>query len=133
VVVRRALILAIAIVGAVAALSQLRTPQDDRPVAVVGHTGSSVPVATAPAPVRPPVLVSDTTTTMVTVTSEPKVVTSRSSTVVESADGRVTVVHSGSASASTGGNTVVGPGSASVVNGRVTAVGNSSEVRITGP
>ena len=55
----------------------------------------------------------------------------RSSTVVRSGAGRVTVVNEGSGWASTGGNTVFGPPDAHVSNGPVSAVGSSSEVRVS--
>ena len=99
--------------------------EPNQPVAVVGHTGApdAAPVTTtallpAPAP---------------TTTTKPKrntAAATRSTTVVRSDAGGVTVINEGSATASSGGNTVIGPPSATVNEGPVTAVGNSAEVRI---
>lgn len=124
------MLLTLAAIGVIAALAALGTPADERPLAVVGHTGVtgvSLPPPTAAAPEPVP-------TTAAGRSPEPAVVTSRSSTVVTSPSGGVTVVNEGSAAASTGGNTVLGaPGGATVVNGPVTAVGNASQVRISQP
>ena len=116
------------VLGAVVAgVVLLAAPDQERPLAVVGHTGVSVPgqpATTAATPVP----------TTATPAPKPTVVTSRSSTVVTSSSGGVTVVNEGSALASTGGNTVIGaPDGATVVNGPVTAVGNASEVRVSRP
>ena len=125
-VVRRALILAVAVAVATLGLTVLAGSSADRPVAVVGHTGPPMGEVTTTAPVPttaevPPATVANTKVA----------VANRSSTVVRSDSGGVRVVNEGSAVASTGGNTVIGPPDASVSNGPVTAVGNSSEVRIT--
>jgi hypothetical protein len=106
-----------------------------QPVAVVGHTGAPEPLPTttaAPAPAP-----ASTTTTK----PKPKTAAAtRSTTVVRSDAGGVTVVNEGSSTASSGNNTVIGPPSAqgpsgpqsgvTVNEGPVTAVGNSADVRI---
>ena len=96
----------------------LAVPDDDRPVADVGHTDTST---TAPAPAPDPV--TTTTTTPATRT----VVSTRSTPVVRTdPGGEVTIVNEGSAVANTGGNTVIGPPDATVVRGPATAIGNLS-------
>ncbi|MDQ4091498.1 MAG: hypothetical protein M3163_14530 [Actinomycetota bacterium] len=96
------------------------TSASDQPVAVVGQAGvqpaTTTTVTTAPAPAT-------STTAKPTAAA---VAVSRSSTVVRSDSGGVTIVNEGSASVNTGGNTVIGPPSATVVNGPATAVGNVS-------
>jgi len=129
-VVRRGLLVAVAIGAIVAALALARQPDRVEPVAVVGHSQVLSPTTTlAPAAVPVPTPTPSPTPAPAAVA----VAASRSSTVVESGSGRVSVTNEGSAVASTGGNTVVGPGSASVVNGPVSAVGNQSEVRVSRP
>ena len=118
-----ALVVVATLVLAAAAL--LARPEADRPVATVGHAGVETTATTA-VPARAPAPATTTTTK-----PKPKTATAtRSTTVVRSDAGGVTVVNEGSASASTGGNIVVGPPSATVNEGPVTAVGNSAEVRI---
>ncbi len=113
--IRRVLLVA----AAVLAVAVLARPDEDRPLAVVGHAETTT-TATS------------TTKAPTTSTTAPgrTVVSTRSTTVVRSDGGSVTVVNEGSASASTGDNTVIGPPSATVNEGAVTAVGNSAEVRI---
>ena len=123
---RRAVLLGALVTLAVLALTVRAAPEEDRPVALVGHAGAPAPPSTTTPPVP--------TTAMIPVptTAKPTAAASRSSTVVRSdAGGRVTVVNEGSAVASTGGNTVIGPPDASMSNGPVSAVGNSSEVRVS--
>lgn len=124
--------LGLAVVGAAAliAVALLRSPEPDRPLAVTGRAGVEGTTTTAvPAP-------APTTTTA----AKPTVAATRSTTVARSDAGGVTVVNSGSATASSGGNTVIGPPSAqgpsgpqsgvTVNEGPVTAVGNAADVRI---
>jgi hypothetical protein len=116
-----ALALVATLAVAVAALLAGGT-EADQPVAVVGHTGAveAVPATTTlpPAPA-----------TTITV-PKPRAAATRSTTVVRTDAGGVTVVNEGSASASSGNNTVIGRPSAQVNEGPVTAVGNSAGVRI---
>ena len=113
----------LAMVGAAAliAVALLRSPEPDRPLAVTGHAGVET-TSTTPAPAPP----APTTTTA----PKPKVAATRSTTVVRTDAGGVTVVNEGSATASSGSNTVIGPPSAQVNEGPVTAVGNAADVRI---
>ncbi len=117
-------VLGLAGVGAVAllAVALLRSPAPDQPVATVGHAGVETTVTT-PAPALAP---APTTTTK----PKPKAAATRSTTVVRSDAGGLTVVNEGSATASSGNNTVVGPPSATVDEGPVTAIGNTADVRI---
>ena len=97
-------------------------PAPERPVATVGHAGQE-PTTTTPAAAPAP---APTTTT------EPKAkaAATRSTTVVRTDAGGLTVVNEGSATASSGNNTVIGPPTATVNEGPVTAIGNSADVRI---
>lgn len=86
----------LAVVGAVAlvAVALLRSPEPDRPVAVTGHAGVETTTTTlAPAPPPAP-----TTTAR----PAPRAAATRSTTVVRSDAGGVTVVNEGSATASSG-------------------------------
>ncbi len=114
---RRGLAFVLLAAGAVVALALLGVPEEQHPVAVVGHTGPPETSTTMTVTTVPP-----TPTTP----KAPVVAVSRSSTVVRTDAGGVTVVNEGSAVASTGGNTVIGPPDATVVNGPATAVGNVS-------
>jgi hypothetical protein len=122
---RRGIALAVVAAIALAAAVLLAGRADPtQPVAVVGHTGTAdaVPASTtAPPPAPAP-----------TTTSKPKpqAAATRSTTVVRSDAGGLTVVNEGSATASSGGNTVIGPPCAQVNEGPVSAVGNSADVRI---
>ena len=120
--VRRALVLALVMADAMLGIV-LAAPDEDQPLAVVGHTGVSVAPSTT-LPVLPTVRAVLPATTPTSATT--RVVASRSSTVVQGGGGTVAVVNEGSAVASTGGNTVIGPPDARVTNGPATAVGNVS-------
>ena len=122
---RRRVVLGLMAAGTVLAVALLAAPEERRPVAVVGHTGVSV---TSPTTTETAVA-----TTSTTGKARAVVAATRSTTVVRSDAGGITVVNEGSAVASTGGNTVIGPPDATVVNGAVSAVGNSSEVRVSRP
>lgn len=132
---RRALVLAVTAGLALLAVALRPGAEPDRPVATVGHAGAEpapTTTATPPAPAPAPA----TTTTAPT----PRAAATRSTTVVRTDAGGVTVVNEGSASASSGNNTVIGPPSAqgpsgpqsgvTVTEGPVTAVGNAADVRI---
>lgn len=110
---------------ALAAVVLVSGAEPDRPVAVVGHAGALGTVAHPTTTTRP--------TAPTTTTTGPKAAPSRSTTVVRTDAGGVTVVNSGSESVNTGNNTVIGPGSATVTNGPANAAGNSSTVRVGPP
>jgi hypothetical protein len=127
--VRRGLSLGLAIailtVAAVAVLVLRHAPQQDGSGAVLsGREPASAAVPTTTSPTIPePVPEPPPSTILMEGSSE----------VVATDAGGVTIVNSGSASASTGGNTAVGPDAGTVVTGPVSVVGNSSEVRISRP
>ena len=122
---RRALVVAVATGLALLAVALIASPEADRPVATVGQAGVDLTTTTPAAPLPVPAPAPTTTTK-----PKPKAAATRSTTVVRSDAGGVTVVNEGSASASTGNNTVIGPPSATVNEGPVTAVGNAADVRI---
>lgn len=122
-VVSVAVLVALAVLGGAA----LGVPEDDRPVAVVGHAGVTTPPPSTTVPVP------KTASAPPTTAGPAAAVATRATTVVRSDSAGVKVTNTGSAVASTGGNTVIGPPDARVSNGPVSAVGNASEVRITRP
>ena len=115
------MVLAVTVGLALLAVALLRpAPAPERPVATIGHAGVE-PTTTTAAPAPAP-----TTTTK----PKPKAPATRSTTVVRTDAGGLTVVNEGSATASSGNNTVIGPPSAHVNEGPVTAIGNTADVRI---
>ena len=121
---RRALVPAIMAALVLVAAALVQSPEPDRPLATVGHVGVE-PAATTTAAAAVPAPAPTTTTK-----PKPRAAATRSTTVVRTDAGGLTVVNEGSATASSGNNTVVGPPSATVNEGPVTAIGNTADVRI---